>query len=60
MLELKILPTGEFGTNCYLLRCPRTHRGLLIDPGADPEKVLAMCEGSDVGRIILTHGHWES
>jgi glyoxylase-like metal-dependent hydrolase (beta-lactamase superfamily II) len=59
MLELNILPTGEFGTNCYLLRCPRTQRGLLVDPAADPEKVLAMCEGTDVRRILLTHGHWD-
>ena len=41
MLTLQRLPTGEYGTNCYLLACPRTGKALLVDPGADPEKVLA-------------------
>jgi glyoxylase-like metal-dependent hydrolase (beta-lactamase superfamily II) len=41
MLSLQILPVGEYGTNCYLLACPETGRALLVDPGADFEKVLA-------------------
>ena len=59
MLELQVLPVGEYATNCYLLTCPRTGRALLVDPGADPEAVLALCEGSQVTRILLTHGHFD-
>ena len=57
MLKLQILPVGEYGTNCYLLSCPQTSRGLLIDPGGDPDKVLETCSDLHIGRIVLTHGH---
>jgi glyoxylase-like metal-dependent hydrolase (beta-lactamase superfamily II) len=59
MLELQVLPVGEYAANCYLLTCPETHRALLVDPGADPEAVLALCEGAHVTRILLTHGHFD-
>ena len=59
MLELDNLPVGEYATNCYLLMCPQTNQALLVDPGADPEAVLALCEGSRVARILLTHGHFD-
>lgn len=59
MLKLQTLPVGEYGTNCYLLVCPHTNQALLVDPGADPEAVLALCEGSHVTRILLTHGHFD-
>ncbi len=57
MLELESLTVGEYGTNCYLLTCPETNRALLVDPGGDAEKVLALCEGAQATRILLTHGH---
>jgi hydroxyacylglutathione hydrolase len=59
MLKLHVLPVGEYGTNCYLLACPETQRAMLVDPGADPEAVLALCEGAQVTRILLTHGHFD-
>ncbi|MFQ6101339.1 MAG: MBL fold metallo-hydrolase [Anaerolineae bacterium] len=57
MLQLQGLPVGEYVTNCYLLTCPQTNQALLVDPGEDPEAVLALCEGVQVARILLTHGH---
>jgi glyoxylase-like metal-dependent hydrolase (beta-lactamase superfamily II) len=59
MLELLVLPVGEYGTNCYLLVCPATKRSLLVDPGADPDAVLALCQDVQVTRIALTHGHFD-
>jgi len=59
MLKLQALPVGEYATNCYLLACPETHRALLVDPGADPDAVLVLCEGTHVTRILLTHGHFD-
>jgi glyoxylase-like metal-dependent hydrolase (beta-lactamase superfamily II) len=59
MLELRILPVGEYATNCYLLACPHVDQGLLVDPGADPEAVLELCEGLHIARILLTHGHFD-
>jgi hydroxyacylglutathione hydrolase len=59
MLKLWKLPVGEYGTNCYLLTCPETGRGLLVDPGADAEAILALCQDWEVTRILLTHGHFD-
>jgi hydroxyacylglutathione hydrolase len=59
VLKLQALPLGEHATNCYLLTCPETGQALLVDPGADPEAVLALCEGTQVTRILLTHGHFD-
>jgi glyoxylase-like metal-dependent hydrolase (beta-lactamase superfamily II) len=59
MLELDILPVGPYGTNCYLLTCPRTDQALLVDPAGDPDRLLAACQGKQVTRILLTHGHFD-
>ena len=59
MLKLWTLPVGEYGTNCYLLTCPETGRGLLVDPGGDAKTILELCGGSQVTRILLTHGHFD-
>jgi len=59
MLKLETLPVGEYGTNCYLLACPEAGRALLVDPGADAEAILRLCAGAQVGRILLTHGHFD-
>jgi aspartate/methionine/tyrosine aminotransferase/glyoxylase-like metal-dependent hydrolase (beta-lactamase superfamily II) len=59
MLRLQMLPTGDYGTNCYLLTCPHTNGAMLIDPGADAERILELCASVQVNRIILTHGHWD-
>jgi len=59
VLKLQVLPVGEHATNCYLLTCPETGQALLVDPGADPEAVLALCKDAQVTRILLTHGHFD-
>ncbi|HET92215.1 MAG TPA: MBL fold metallo-hydrolase [Chloroflexi bacterium] len=59
MLKLWTLPVGEYGTNCYLLTCPDTGKALLVDPGGDAENVLRLCQGWQVTRILLTHGHFD-
>ncbi len=59
MLKLWTLPVGEYGTNCYLLTCPETGRGLLVDPGGDAGAILALCKDWQVIRILLTHGHYD-
>ncbi len=59
MLKLWTLPVGDYGTNCYLLTCPDIGRGLLVDPGADAQAILALCKDWQVTRILLTHGHYD-
>ena len=49
---------GDFATNCYLLKA-RSNQGLVIDPGAEGDKILEEIRASHVELqwIILTHGH---
>jgi len=58
-LILKILPVGMFVTNCYLLGCPRTGDGLVIDPGAEGERILKLIREMNlkIKAVVNTHGH---
>jgi hydroxyacylglutathione hydrolase len=50
---------GAFGENAYLVVCTRTTRGIVVDPGAavDPLLAAVAAEGIDVESIVLTHAH---
>jgi hydroxyacylglutathione hydrolase len=55
-LELECLEVGPWPMNCYLIRCPASGRVAVVDPGEDPDKILAAA-GPHVCCILLTHGH---
>ena len=48
-----------FDSNCYFYIDDDTAHGFLIDPGAEPEKLLNVIrrEGWMIEKILLTHGH---
>jgi glyoxylase-like metal-dependent hydrolase (beta-lactamase superfamily II) len=50
---------GPFFKNGFIVACPRTREGVLIDPGDEVEKLLAFAsrEALTLGRILLTHAH---
>lgn len=56
---LKRLEVGGFMSNCYIVGCQETKEAVVIDPGAEPEVILAALEEADlkVKYIINTHGH---
>ncbi|MCL7487491.1 MAG: MBL fold metallo-hydrolase [Desulfobulbaceae bacterium] len=51
--------TGEYQVNTYILSCPETGEGAIIDPGGDGNKILALLKEKRIrARYILnTHGH---
>lgn len=53
------LTVGPFQENSYLVVDDATHRAVLIDPGADPERIIAMVQasGATLDAIWLTHAH---
>jgi hydroxyacylglutathione hydrolase len=59
MLIVRSVVVGPFAVNAWLAACSETREAVLIDPGAEVPRVLAMCrpEGFTVKRILLTHGH---
>jgi hydroxyacylglutathione hydrolase len=52
---------GELGVNCYLLADSDTKEGVVIDPGAEAEKVLAVVKANGVRvlYVLNTHGHFD-
>ena len=56
-LILKSAAVGPWPMNTYALICPETGQSVLIDPGADPETLLAMLANSTPIAILLTHAH---
>lgn len=52
---------GMLAANCYLVACPETRETLVIDPGAEPERILARLRerGLHVMFIMHTHGHFD-
>jgi glyoxylase-like metal-dependent hydrolase (beta-lactamase superfamily II) len=50
---------GPFQENSYLVVDETANRAVLIDPGAEPERLIAMVEGSGavLDAIWLTHAH---
>jgi len=61
VIQLRRTVVGALETNVYLLTDPTTRRQVLIDPGADPDEVLALV-GSGLPRatldtVVVTHRH---
>lgn len=53
------LTVGAFQENCYLLTETDSNRSVIIDPGAEPDRIIAAIErsGSTPEGIWLTHAH---
>lgn len=55
------LPLGPLQTNCYLLACSATNEAAVIDPSWDGRAIqeAAQSQGWTIGRILLTHAHFD-
>lgn len=60
-LEVITIPTAPIEENCYLCYEAATKEGLVIDPGNEAERILAIIMEKElkVQSILLTHGHWD-
>lgn len=58
-MKVSRLTVGAFQENCYLLSDPVSGAAVLIDPGAEGERVLGMVEaaGVQLEAIWVTHAH---
>lgn len=58
---LKMLTVGALATNCYVLGDEKTGEGLVIDPGGDPQVILAEVRRLNlkIRWVINTHGHFD-
>jgi glyoxylase-like metal-dependent hydrolase (beta-lactamase superfamily II) len=46
-------------SNCYIIGCEETKEGIIVDPGAEGQRILKKVEelGLKINKIVLTHGH---
>ena len=56
---IRVVPVGMIRTNCYVLYLPERSDCLVIDPGAEPAKILKQTDGRNVAAILFTHGHFD-
>ena len=48
---------GPFNNNGYIVSCPETNEGILIDPPAEPELLLNEVGDVSIKAILITHNH---
>jgi glyoxylase-like metal-dependent hydrolase (beta-lactamase superfamily II) len=58
-LEVHKVVVGSFDNNVFVVRCRRTGESVLIDAANEHERLLELCEGLGVRRVLETHGHWD-
>jgi len=49
---------GEIKTNCWIVE-GSTGELIVIDPGAEADKILDAIDGRPVAAVLLTHGHYD-
>lgn len=56
---LKRLVVGSYIVNTYIFGSPNTKEVVIVDPGAEAEKIINAVDGLDVRPIavLVTHGH---
>lgn len=61
MAIVETMPVGPLMCNMVLIADPDSLDALLIDPGGDPENIIAIIEnrGFHVRKILITHAHFD-
>jgi glyoxylase-like metal-dependent hydrolase (beta-lactamase superfamily II) len=60
-IEVRQLTVGPIAENCFVVRGEGGDRALVVDPGEEPERILAEVEatGAEVEAILITHCHFD-
>jgi glyoxylase-like metal-dependent hydrolase (beta-lactamase superfamily II) len=61
VLIIKTLTVGPIMANCFIVGCEETLAAAVIDPGAEPDRILlALAETNLTAKLIInTHGHFD-
>lgn len=56
-----MLTVGPVAENCFVVRRDGAERGLVVDPGEEPERILGAIDEMGIGidAILLTHCHFD-
>jgi glyoxylase-like metal-dependent hydrolase (beta-lactamase superfamily II) len=60
-LSIQTITVGPLAVNCYLVGDSDSREAIIIDPGAEPERILAAVSsgGWTVNCVIVTHAHFD-
>ncbi|MCG2686417.1 MBL fold metallo-hydrolase [Candidatus Parcubacteria bacterium] len=60
-MQILCLPLGQLQTNCYLVSCPQTNEGIIIDPADSGDFIAQKVQelGIKPQLIVATHGHFD-
>ena len=58
-MQIRSLTVGPIATCCYILSREDRPDCLVIDPGAEPERILRAAGEKRIAAILLTHGHFD-
>lgn len=56
-MNIKRVKVGDLETNCYILTI--NQNSIIIDPGDEPEKIIANVGNNNVLGILITHSHFD-
>ena len=58
-LNVAVIPVTPYQQNCSLIWCATSGKAALVDPGGEPERLLAAVakHGLVLEKLLLTHGH---
>jgi len=56
---IRQLDVGHMDNFCYLVGCEKSRKAVIIDPGAEVERIVSEAhkDGLDIQYIVNTHGH---
>lgn len=60
-MDVRVLTVGPVAENCFVVRGEGAERGLIVDPGEEPERILRLVDelGIGIDAILLTHTHFD-
>jgi glyoxylase-like metal-dependent hydrolase (beta-lactamase superfamily II) len=61
MIDVDMFTVGQVSENCFIVRAQGSDRAVIIDPGDEPERLLAAAKelGVSIEAILLTHTHFD-
>ena len=58
-MKIDALTVGPLSTNCYIVYHDGSDQAVVIDPGANADKIRAALAGKAPAAVLLTHGHFD-
>ena len=58
-IQIEKYELGPFGTNTYIVTCPKTSMSAVVDAPGEADKILERLKGTNPKCILMTHNHMD-